>query len=91
MRQALPAMLPKVAASQGLPFARPLFFFSGGLAGLRAELGPRHQVRVGGEAAHVHADFGDQFLRGGGASSGDLTQLRHLMGERGDRLGDCGV
>ena len=42
----------------------------------------------GGEAGHVGADLGDEFLRAGFADAGDLIQLGHLSREKGDRLID---
>src|SRR6266542_554770 len=56
------ARQPRVALAAALV---PLL--AGRLVGLGAELGPRHQVRGGGEAAHVDADLGDQLLGGGSA------------------------
>jgi hypothetical protein len=45
-------------------------------------------VGGGREPGHVHADLGDQFLRAGPPDAGDLIQLGHLAGERGDRFLD---
>ena len=42
----------------------------------------------GGEAGHVGADLGDEFLGAGLADAGDLIELGHLRRERGDRLID---
>jgi hypothetical protein len=58
-------MLPRIAASHGLPLPALVLAAAGRLVGRWAELGPGHQVSVGREAAHVHAEFGDQVLRGG--------------------------
>ena len=41
-----------------------------------------------GEAAHLHADLGDELLCAGHAHAGDLIQLRHLVGKRGEQLLD---
>jgi len=46
---------------------------------------------MGGKAAHVDADLGDQLLGGGGADPGDLIELGRLAGERADRRLDLGV
>lgn len=45
-----------------------------GLDGARAQLGPRHQVRGGGEAGHVQPDLGDDHLRVEFADAGDLVE-----------------
>jgi hypothetical protein len=61
-----------------------VLLLAGGFVGLGAALGPGDQVGGEGEAVHVHADLGDQFLGGGVADRGDLIALRHLSRERGE-------
>jgi hypothetical protein len=47
-------------------------------------------VTGGGEPGHVGADLGEDFLRAGDADAGDLIELTHLGGERGDGVLDPG-
>src|ERR1700741_1774359 len=44
------------------------------LDGARAQFGPRHQVRGGGESGHVGPDFGEDDLCRGWADAGDLIE-----------------
>src|SRR6266496_4801609 len=53
-----------------------------GLDGARAQPGPRHQVRWGGEDAHVQPDLGEDDLRGAWADAGDLIQPRDRKSTR---------
>ena len=39
---------------------------------------------MGGEAAHVHPNLCDQYLRRSAVDAGDGAKERHLLGERGD-------
>jgi hypothetical protein len=43
-------------------------------------------VTGGGEPGHVDPDLGDELLGAGRPDAGDLIELGHLAGERGDRL-----
>ena len=85
-------MRPRVPASHGLPLPRPLLAgLTGRLVGLRAELGPRHQMRVRREPGHVDADLSDQLGGGHGVDAGNVSKPGRLGGERADLLLDAGV
>lgn len=51
-----------------------------------AERRPTGQVRLGGEARHVHADLGDQDLSGSPSHPVDRVQAGYLLRERGEPL-----
>ena len=53
--------------------------------------GPGGQVRSGGEPCHVHADLGDDHLRGAFTDLRDRGQQLDLFGERETGLVDAGV
>src|SRR6478736_1281344 len=63
------------------PTAALAFGLTGRLVGLRAELGPRHQMRVRGESGHVDADLGDQFGGCYRVDAGNLSKPGRLAGE----------
>ena len=55
---------------------------TGRLVDLRAELGPRHQMRGRGEPGHVDPDLGDQLGSGNGATPG-MSASRAAGREKG--------
>jgi len=55
---------------------------TGRLVDLRAELGPRHQMRGGGEPGHVDPDLGEQLGGGNGAHAGDVSAPGRRSGQR---------
>jgi hypothetical protein len=65
--------------------------FAGGLADAGGELGPRHQLPSGREPGHIHAELGDEQVRGGLADPGNLIQPLDRRRERGDQLLELGV
>ena len=70
-----------------MPVEAGLVFPADALVGGR-ERSPGHQVTGAGEAGHVHPDLGDDLLSADRADAGDVVQLRHLVGARGDQLLD---
>ena len=48
-------------------------------------------MRGGGEPGHVGPDLGEDDVRGGDPDPGDLIELVHRLGERGDQLLDPGL
>src|SRR6185437_11095700 len=54
-----------------------------GLDGARAQFRPRHQVRGGGEPAHVQPDLGEDDLRPGRPDAGDFGETLHDREVRG--------
>src|SRR6266704_497481 len=89
VRATVAAMLPRVAASQGLPLARPLFLRLPADSWVDGQnLAQDTRWAADGKPAHVDPHLGDELLRGDGAGAGDLGELLRLMDERGDRLFD---
>src|SRR6476660_7323083 len=53
-----------------------------GLDGAWAQFGPRHQVRGGGEPAHVEPDLGENDLRESRADAGNLVSRSIVVDSR---------
>src|SRR6185295_19887619 len=84
--QQIPDVEPWVSPTAALAFG-----LTGRLVGLRAELGPRHQMRVREESGHVDADLGDQFGGCYRVDAGNLSKPGRRAGERADLLFDAGI
>jgi hypothetical protein len=86
------AASPSIRARYGLPFAvtgaAGAFLLPRGFGDSGCELRPGTQVSRGGETPHVEPDLGDGHLRGRATDPGDLIELFHRMGERGNQLLD---
>jgi len=62
--------------------------FAAGLALAGAQPGPRRELMLGRELAHVGADLGEQHLGGAPVNTGDRVKQLQRAGERGGQLLD---